>query len=333
MGNNPTINKLQPYMHCIYCNRSPIDGSVCDYCKMDCVKCRNPECKTMVYHTVAVLTGGTCFECYLFPVKCKTCNIAISSLAASRGDGICQSCLALMIKCLLCDTLIPIEDELCKRCSELKSDCPKCQTPYKNKTLAKYDGNCRTCHGILKSDYVKGTCVECKSEEPLAFMHGCRLCEPSEFMCYICWILHKKDCIECPKDFTCQKCHKTLRITGRKKHNEHCRSAGSKIEKQEKPKQKISKHTTIAGVRKSIPAVVRFECWTRENGNSLEGKCWCCSAALRFTEFEAGHLVAVARGGQNTLDNLKPVCRTCNNNCRTKNMIDYKKEITDLRAV
>lgn len=325
MGNKLISDKR--LMHCIYCNRSPINGSVCDYCKMDCVKCSNSTCSTMVYNTVVILTGGTCFECYLFPVKCTFCGVSISSLASSRSGGVCQSCVALMIKCYLCDTLIPMEDELCKRCDELKSDCPKCHLPYKNKTLAKYDWNCKSCHTILKSDCAKAICVECKIEEPRPFMYGCRNRDSSQLMCFICWTLHKKDCSECPKDYTCPKCHKVLRVAGRKKHNEHC-----KISKKPDKGGFVKVTVKDKGIRKSIPAVVRFECWTRENGNSLEGKCWCCEAKLRFTEFEAGHLVAVAKGGQNVLDNLKPVCRTCNNNCRTKNMIDYKKEIKDLRA-
>lgn len=324
------INLQKLEMHCIYCNRTPVVDSVCDYCKMDCVKCRNATCAVMVYNTVAVLTDGFCFECYLFPVKCTMCHVSISSLAYSRGNGVCQSCVSLMIKCLLCDTLIPIEEEICKKCMELKSNCPKCQTPYKNKTLLKYDGNCRTCYTILQSDYIKGTCVECKTEEPQAFMHGCRTRKPDELMCFICWTLHKASCAECPKDYTCVKCHKILRVAGRKKHNEHCKSTSSKTSPKTSPKS--APKSATPGVRKSIPAQIRFECWTRENGKSLEGKCWCCDAALRFIEFEAGHLVSVALGGQNLLDNLRPVCRTCNNNCRTKNMIDYKKELKAFRA-
>ena len=64
----------------------------------------------------------------------------------------------------------------------------------------------------------------------------------------------------------------------------------------------------------------------------MTGKCWCCGDQLKYDEYEAGHIIAVANGGETVLDNLRPVCKICNNNCRTKNMLDYKNEIIRIRG-
>jgi 5-methylcytosine-specific restriction endonuclease McrA len=43
-----------------------------------------------------------------------------------------------------------------------------------------------------------------------------------------------------------------------------------------------------------------------------------------MTEFDAGHIIAVTNGGSDNLDNLAPVCGTCNKSMGTQNLQDFK---------
>lgn len=81
--------------------------------------------------------------------------------------------------------------------------------------------------------------------------------------------------------------------------------------------------------RKKIPAPMRMKVWQKEFGDSLKGQCFCCSRELLFNEFECGHVVAVKNGGKDTLENLEAVCRTCNLDMGTCNMMEYKRLFND----
>ncbi|NDG68463.1 MAG: hypothetical protein EB135_03170, partial [Proteobacteria bacterium] len=43
--------------------------------------------------------------------------------------------------------------------------------------------------------------------------------------------------------------------------------------------------------------------------------------------FECGHIIAEAKGGETSLENLRPICSTCNKSMKTINMNDYIKII------
>jgi hypothetical protein len=55
----------------------------------------------------------------------------------------------------------------------------------------------------------------------------------------------------------------------------------------------------------------------------LEGACHACGATISFTDFECGHIIAVAHGGETVLSNLAPVCRTCNQDMGTMHMQEW----------
>lgn len=77
--------------------------------------------------------------------------------------------------------------------------------------------------------------------------------------------------------------------------------------------------------RKKIPQSIRIKLWNRNFGDNMRGECFCCEKELMFTDFEAGHIVAVKNGGSDTLDNLEPICRLCNADMGTIHMHVYKK--------
>uniref|UniRef100_A0A6C0LLI4 HNH domain-containing protein n=1 Tax=viral metagenome TaxID=1070528 RepID=A0A6C0LLI4_9ZZZZ len=77
--------------------------------------------------------------------------------------------------------------------------------------------------------------------------------------------------------------------------------------------------------RKSIPKPLKQQVWDKYIGKKKGvAKCTCCNHnEIRQDSFHAGHIVSVKNGGDTTLDNLKPICQTCNSSMKTKNMDDF----------
>lgn len=74
---------------------------------------------------------------------------------------------------------------------------------------------------------------------------------------------------------------------------------------------------------KSLVKVV----WRRKFGAQVgEAKCPCCENEKIYQDsFHCGHIVAEARGGPTQLDNLIPVCSTCNGSMAEENFYEYKR--------
>lgn len=77
--------------------------------------------------------------------------------------------------------------------------------------------------------------------------------------------------------------------------------------------------------RTKIPKKIREKIWKDIFNDNMVGNCYVCMENIRFTDFECGHVISVFYGGTNGLNNLKPVCKTCNNDMGTMNMEEYKK--------
>ena len=61
------------------------------------------------------------------------------------------------------------------------------------------------------------------------------------------------------------------------------------------------------------------------NGNVIEGKCYVCIGAISYDTFESGHVKAASTGGETTLQNLEPICKTCNNDMGIEDLEQFKK--------
>jgi hypothetical protein len=73
-----------------------------------------------------------------------------------------------------------------------------------------------------------------------------------------------------------------------------------------------------------IDKKLRARVWIENNGMSMISQCWCCNHELKFTDnYEAGHVVARAKGGPTDISNLKPVCRGCNRSMGVTHMKEY----------
>lgn len=75
--------------------------------------------------------------------------------------------------------------------------------------------------------------------------------------------------------------------------------------------------------RRAIPKKKRDALWVRHFGASGTGVCQCCEAPITFLLWEQAHILAVAEGGSNDLDNLVPTCRSCNRSCGKENLRDW----------
>ena len=86
---------------------------------------------------------------------------------------------------------------------------------------------------------------------------------------------------------------------------------------------------------------IRQEVWTEHNGAAFESPCfvdWCTNIVNVFN-YQVGHDIPKSKGGPNTLDNLKPICESCNQSMGNKYTIkewnklfeipEQKKELID----
>ena len=82
-----------------------------------------------------------------------------------------------------------------------------------------------------------------------------------------------------------------------------------------------------------IPARVRQLCWLEYNGENFKGVCQCCNEMITVWNFQAGHIVSEADGGEIKVDNLIPLCQQCNLSMGTKNFDEFKENHNFLNSV
>jgi len=80
------------------------------------------------------------------------------------------------------------------------------------------------------------------------------------------------------------------------------------------------------GKRPQIPANIRYATWRKYCGNTLDSLCWSCHTMVTFENWHAGHVLAWSKGGPDSVDNLRPLCSTCNHHMSDKHMRDYIRD-------
>jgi hypothetical protein len=61
--------------------------------------------------------------------------------------------------------------------------------------------------------------------------------------------------------------------------------------------------------------------------DTFRGVCWCCSSvAIDALHFECGHVQAEAMGGECSVENLRPICHTCNTSMGKRNMFAFMRD-------
>ena len=79
--------------------------------------------------------------------------------------------------------------------------------------------------------------------------------------------------------------------------------------------------------KEKIPLPVKHALWAKYFGETMSGICHCCKTTpIHSTNFDCGHILSEKFGGIVHLDNLKPICRTCNSSMGTQNMDDYMEK-------
>jgi len=77
--------------------------------------------------------------------------------------------------------------------------------------------------------------------------------------------------------------------------------------------------------KKNIPKHVKTLVWNKYIGaDKAKTLCMCCrQAEINIRSFHCGHVVAEAKGGDMTINNLRPICADCNHAMGTMSMNDF----------
>ena len=80
--------------------------------------------------------------------------------------------------------------------------------------------------------------------------------------------------------------------------------------------------------RKQLTAAVRNAVWNSWVGIEMGvGPCHCCGRQISQQDYECGHVVAVARGGSDHPNNLRPLCRACNRSMRDEHLYEFQRRV------
>ena len=77
--------------------------------------------------------------------------------------------------------------------------------------------------------------------------------------------------------------------------------------------------------KEKIPVAVRKIVWNTYIGkDNVKGKCLCCNGEdITSTNFECGHVKSEKNGGEVSIDNLRPICSSCNKSMGTNDMDEF----------
>ena len=79
--------------------------------------------------------------------------------------------------------------------------------------------------------------------------------------------------------------------------------------------------------RKGIPKHIKTLVWNKYIGAAVNStKCLSCREELiSIRSFHCGHVIAEAKGGDSTINNLRPICAPCNSSMGTMSMNEFTK--------
>jgi hypothetical protein len=83
---------------------------------------------------------------------------------------------------------------------------------------------------------------------------------------------------------------------------------------------------SVKYIKKKIPQALRNSVWVTYMGKVYIGKCFCCGTEeISHANFACGHVQSEKNGGSTSLENLRPVCVSCNSSMGTIDMEEFKK--------
>ena len=94
----------------------------------------------------------------------------------------------------------------------------------------------------------------------------------------------------------------------------------------EKQKKKQEKEETKK-LRKSIPKSLKILVWDKNIGKEKGiGECDVCKSEIDSKNFECGHIISVKDGGGTNIENLLPICSSCNKSMGPQNLLEFKEK-------
>jgi 5-methylcytosine-specific restriction endonuclease McrA len=143
---------------------------------------------------------------------------------------------------------------------------------------------------------------------------NCTKCKKWKFMIEFGKDASRKDGL---KD-KCRQCSNEIQREWYKKNPDKVRKYNRKWRNENKDKNREYEHAYRA---KAAGGDGRFtdKEW-RDLCNKYNNRCLCCGEAKPLT---ADHVIAVTKGGTSNIDNIQPLCRSCNSKKHTKE-IDYR---------
>ena len=87
----------------------------------------------------------------------------------------------------------------------------------------------------------------------------------------------------------------------------------------------IKNITKPAYKKKTINVPLKNNVWDKWVGSDITTtQCLCCSIhTINIRNFHCGHVIAESKGGKTILENLRPICGSCNSSMGTENMCDF----------
>ena len=90
-------------------------------------------------------------------------------------------------------------------------------------------------------------------------------------------------------------------------------------------------HIPLNVSSRKIGKAKRRKVWEKRNSKtSLNGKCFVCGKHIDYDDFECGHIVAAFWGGDVSLNNLEPICGSCNRDMGIENLNEYKRKFYEI---
>lgn len=145
-------------------------------------------------------------------------------------------------------------------------------------------------------------------------------------------------CNACYNKETCERKQKKIRdcACGKKSSYNHYYKYGAcascKKEKQAIRQNEVDskypnveiKEKTIKSKKKAIPASLKKQVW-KKHFNTYHAICPVCEKeTIEALSFHCGHIIPESAGGKSILDNLLPICSSCNLSMGTQHLYEFK---------
>jgi len=79
--------------------------------------------------------------------------------------------------------------------------------------------------------------------------------------------------------------------------------------------------------KSAIPKALRNQVWITYFGRNFEHKCYKCKNKIDVFNFHVGHNIPESKGGKTVLENLRPICPSCNLSMSDQYSIDQWKKL------